>query len=1004
MNSQSNNMPTSARAVRWMTHGGPLRDMATSENGRLGVIVNKEGTVYVIYPSGERAPERLPIDDGICVDVSDAVFLAAIGHRRGIVSVWDVVQSRELFRCKHGTKPVMSVSFDGLSGHLASASKEGLKIWDIRDQIARVKYVADARQSSLDAYREQIPSRFVYLRGATPFQETETSTTAEGPIRWAAESIGRELARAGLGLITPVHAVENHAAAKAFLAERKRLGLDGPAGLKLLAFGADVPAPSRTALTIEIVETELQYLSGNEPAIMLGLDYSEHVARMLGLALEEIYFVPATRQAVYQSFGKSKSAELGKTWERPIKSQGYARLMAADLVHRIAELPARTPKPLENPNQQNRQPLDRASEALQRQNPEEALALLAAPALRRFDRSEVEKVFRQALHEYGRQYEHVRATQKPTRSRTQVMSKMVTHVVAVSKKVRPALPLALDLMNESDPGQRIMGLAVAQALLSPDYLDNAIYLIATAVSAFEQYHAMVLAEELLPHASLEQKVRLESSLLDPEMIPIDSSDSSRNDMRHRVLGKMAPSLASLPDYPLQPVELSSPVFFEDNPKKKHGDFVVTRGSHQIPPMPAFRWGSTPSPTACTAALYTAKNILTADSPLSSVSWTVGPRSWGKDGSYPPGTGDHPVADISYVEAQAFVTWLNEESSDADWRWVLPTEDMWELAARSPRGLLYPWGNSPERDRCNSVEANIKGPSAVSRFPGGASWCGCFDMAGNTWEFVQQTPSSKLCVLRGGSYRNNLDEVSNCFRLREVRVTLRAEDFGFRCAKVPVSFSPKKSTSQAEPVLTVKNRQVSISAPVKKKTAKKAAAKKTSKKNTRALKKAKRPRGEEEIVGRPSPHHPAFNIIEVTRSSCEQITATLHQERRRAARASSPPALVPAPGSPARHTDRCLWSILRDSWCCPRRSAGGRDARPPSLKRPAAPVRRGGSATPCTKSTRWTRPSALLELSSGTARSSPAAAPASTCSCFEGGRPRRWVATTIRPHTSRHSCH
>jgi formylglycine-generating enzyme required for sulfatase activity len=179
--------------------------------------------------------------------------------------------------------------------------------------------------------------------------------------------------------------------------------------------------------------------------------------------------------------------------------------------------------------------------------------------------------------------------------------------------------------------------------------------------------------------------------------------------------------------------------------------------------------------------------------------SMGPATWPSSAAFPPNKGNHPVTGISYVEAQAFVFWLERMRPESGWTWCIPTEDMWELSARSWQGFLYPWGSEFLSGHCNSQESGLGDTSDVGLFAQGNSVNGCADMAGNVWEFVVGDARAQKCVLRGGSYKNNQFEIRNCFRLVEVSVTDRAPDFGIRCCQVRSPGGKPVPQSVASPV-------------------------------------------------------------------------------------------------------------------------------------------------------------------------------------------------------------
>jgi formylglycine-generating enzyme required for sulfatase activity len=87
--------------------------------------------------------------------------------------------------------------------------------------------------------------------------------------------------------------------------------------------------------------------------------------------------------------------------------------------------------------------------------------------------------------------------------------------------------------------------------------------------------------------------------------------------------------------------------------------------------------------------------------------------------------ENPVACVTWFEAEAYAAWRGGR---------LPTEAEWEYAARGKESRIYPWGNAFDETLCNVVGAASLKP--VGSYPGGASWVGAQDMAGNVMEWVQ----------------------------------------------------------------------------------------------------------------------------------------------------------------------------------------------------------------------------------------------------------------------------
>jgi formylglycine-generating enzyme required for sulfatase activity len=164
-----------------------------------------------------------------------------------------------------------------------------------------------------------------------------------------------------------------------------------------------------------------------------------------------------------------------------------------------------------------------------------------------------------------------------------------------------------------------------------------------------------------------------------------------------------------------------------------------------------------------------------------------PAAW-TNGSYPDGAARLPVTGVSWNDADAYARWAGKR---------LPTEEEWELAARGPNSLRYPWGNSW---RAGCANADEEGAARKRMAEVGSHKCtspfGTDDMIGNAWEWTAsdwvQYPGGKLQyptkgdekVIRGGSWESSQKYASGIYRsgIESINDKSGYETTGFRCAK------------------------------------------------------------------------------------------------------------------------------------------------------------------------------------------------------------------------------
>jgi hypothetical protein len=141
--------------------------------------------------------------------------------------------------------------------------------------------------------------------------------------------------------------------------------------------------------------------------------------------------------------------------------------------------------------------------------------------------------------------------------------------------------------------------------------------------------------------------------------------------------------------------------------------------------------------------------------------------------------DQPIIGINYYEATIFALWMGLR---------LPTEQEWEKAARGTDGRIYPWGDPMgyEKGFANTCDFMACKTNSVMDMEPGMSPYGCYDMAGNVWEWCMQKNASKHTtqrIVRGGSWMNYLVHAKCIFR-NSFDPAERHLAVGLRCVEAP----------------------------------------------------------------------------------------------------------------------------------------------------------------------------------------------------------------------------
>ena len=154
-----------------------------------------------------------------------------------------------------------------------------------------------------------------------------------------------------------------------------------------------------------------------------------------------------------------------------------------------------------------------------------------------------------------------------------------------------------------------------------------------------------------------------------------------------------------------------------------------------------------------------------------------------------GYAEHPVVEVTWFGAYAYAQYYG---------WKLPTDEEWEIAARSMTGFEYPWGDELKPCRANYLDSEDpfdNGTTPVGFYNGqkfygiqtydSPSIFGCYDMCGNVFEWTDSWYSENCTSrgIRGGSWEYNIFSLYlKSWKRDGSNSPFSSSAIGFRCAK------------------------------------------------------------------------------------------------------------------------------------------------------------------------------------------------------------------------------
>jgi hypothetical protein len=146
----------------------------------------------------------------------------------------------------------------------------------------------------------------------------------------------------------------------------------------------------------------------------------------------------------------------------------------------------------------------------------------------------------QTLRNLASRYEELRATMPPGPPRTAELDSVVREAKDLARQTH-LNPEDVRMFQIGTEGRRVIALGLMEGDVDLADFDSVIDAIKNSLSAFEQYHGLVVASLMVPKLSGDNQRLLLEALQDPSVTSKMSDDSSRQALAARIVKRLRES-------------------------------------------------------------------------------------------------------------------------------------------------------------------------------------------------------------------------------------------------------------------------------------------------------------------------------------------------------------------------------------------------------------------------------------------------------------------------------